>query len=208
MTTSLSTPAAIINYALSRIGSKQRIGSLLDGSDAAKVALDVYGQVRDDKMRVGDWGFARGDVTLTLHKSAPAGGFYAPGTWNDTDYPPLPWLYSYLYPSDCLKVRAIKSPLLFVPDFDPQPLVFDTPNVPTDDDPPSSIKVIVCNISGAVLTYTKRVTDPTLWEASFTEAFTAALGPILAPKLVGMQGAQIEAVAELRDTAQADVTQG
>lgn len=203
----LTTPTSLVNFALARIGSKQRIGSLYDGTDAAKVALDVFGQTRDDKLRVGEWGFARRDVVLTLHNSAPTGG-YVPGStsWNPTDYPPLPYKYSYVYPSDCLKVRAIKPQQIFIPDFDPQPVVFDTPTVPVAEDDP--IKVIVCNVPDAILTYTAQVTDPSLWEASFVEAFTAALGPVLAPKLVGLQGSQVQAVTEMRDTAMANVTQG
>ncbi len=208
MTAVFTSPEDIINDALVRIGVKLRIGSIYDGSAPAKVALDIYGQTRDQMLRDGDWGFARGDVTMTLLKSAPAGG-YITVAWSNT-YPPLPYRYEYEYPDDCLKVRAIRAPQLFIPDFDPQPVVFDTPNdtIFHDPDPSTVEKVIVCNVQNAILTYTRQVTDPATWEASFTEAFCAQLGRRLAPALASLELAKIEAGDEQIETAAANVTQG
>lgn len=201
----LTSPVMIVNDALVRLGVKQRIGNLFDGSAASKAALDIYGQTRDQQLRAGEWGFARRDVSMTLLKSAPTSGYS--GDWNPTEYPPLPWRFAYEYPDDCLKVRAIRPPLIFLPDFDPQPIVYDTPNVPTDDDPPSTVKVIVCNVEDAILTYTGQVTDPTLWETTFVEAFSASLARRLA-EVIASGKLQFEAADEQLEGAQARMTQG
>lgn len=202
MSAVLTSPGDIVNAALARIGHKERVGSLYDGSMAAKIALDLYGQTRDAMLRAGDWGFARRDVALTLLKSAPAGG-YAVTSWS-TAYPPLPWSYEYTYPSDCLKVRAVRATPPFIPDFDPQPAIFDTPN-DSGFSPPR--KVIVCNIASAICTYTGQITDPSTWEASFTEALIDGLGELLAPAL-NPQALQAAAAEEQIAEVKADVTQG
>lgn len=180
-----------------------RIGSLYEGSASSKIALDIYGQTRDDLMRVGDFGWARGDVALGLLKSAPVGGYVPPAVWSNT-YPPLPWQFEYTYPDDCLKVRAIRATDIFIPNFDPQPVVFDTPN---DNSYTPARKVIVCNVPNAILVYTRQVTNPTLWEASFTEQLVDALSTRLAPA-VNPQAIQADAAEEQVATGQAAVTQG
>lgn len=124
MSAVLQSPADIINDALVRIGYKLRIASLQDGSEAASEALNIYGQTRDEMLRNGNWMFAQKTATLTLLKSAPAGGYIPPTQWNPTTNPPLPYSYEYLYPDDCLKVRAVKSVPLFLFNPDPQPKLF------------------------------------------------------------------------------------
>lgn len=204
MVASINTPADVVNLALQRIGYKGRVGNLYDGSAAAKDALDIYAQTRDELLRQNDWGFAERNVNLTLLKFAPPGGYIPPLTWS-SQYPPLPWLFEYAYPNDCLKVRAVKSVPLFVPNFDPQPNVFTIAN---DNalDPPA--KVILCNAPDATLVYTGQVTSPALWEADFIEAIAAALGRRLAPTLVNMEAAKIAVSDEMVSKAIAETEQG
>lgn len=127
MVTSAANPADIVNLALGRIGYRLRVGSLLDGSEAASRALDIFGQTRDELLRDGNWGFAEGNALLTQLKAAPSGGYIPPVFW-DTTYPPLPWQYSYAYPDDCLKVRAVKVAPLFLFNPDPTPSLWDIAN--------------------------------------------------------------------------------
>lgn len=200
----LTSPEDIVNAALSRIGVKMRVGSLQEGSEAAKVALDNYGQTRDDLLREGEWGFARRDATLTLLKTGL--NSYAGVTWDPATYPPLPWKYEYTYPSDCLKVRSIRPAASILPDFDPQPVVFDTPN---DNAYTPARKVIVCNVGPvAILTYTGQVTNPATWETTFVEAMIAAMAERMEPALAKQQAPQVEAVKEQVAEARAAVTQG
>jgi hypothetical protein len=204
MPASVSSPADVVNVALRRIGYKLRVGSLFEGSFAAKQALDIYAQTRDEILRRDDWQFAERNVALTLLKQAPAGGYIPPTTWT-TAYPPLPWFFEYAYPSDCLKVRTVKSVPLFLPNFDPQPRVWGLEN---DNSLVPPAKVILCNVPDAILVYTGQVTDPANWEPDFVEAVCAALGRRLAPVLVGMDALKLAAPDEASSMATAEMEQG
>lgn len=204
MPVSVSSPADLVNVSLQRIGYKGRIGNLYDGSLAAKDALDVYAQTRDEILRKGDWGFAERNIAMLLLKAAPAQGYAPPNVWTSA-YPPLPWRFEYAYPSDCLDVRAIKGQSVLVMEFDPQPVTFTVAN-DSALNPPQ--RVILCNVPDALLTYTGQVTDPTTWEPDFVEAFAAALGRRLAPALVGMEASKLLIADEQMSTAQALAVQG
>lgn len=207
MSAVIRSPVDIVNNSLIRLGSEIRIGTLYDGSKAAKIALDAYGQTRDEEIRNGNWEFARGDVMLTLLKSAPAD--YTGVTWS-TAYPPLPWKFEYAYPSDCLKVRSLRKTPSYIPDYDPEPIPFSTPNDPAVGSEPdiAPAKVIVCNISPAYCTYARQVTDPTLWDVGFVENMIAALARRFAPCLADLQVEQVEAADEAISRGKAVQNQG
>ncbi len=202
MTVSVRSAADVVNLALARIGYSHRIGSLYDGSKAANLALTIYGATRDELLRAEDWDFAESNVPLTLLKQAPPGGYFPPVIWT-TAYPPLPWLYEYSYPADCLKVRSIRGVPLIIPNFDPIPVVWSV-----ESDSALSAKVVVCNVPNAILTYTARLTDPNDWEADFSEALAAALARRFAPELVGLDAAKMEASDEQAARVTADNKQG
>ena len=132
MPSSVTSPADVLNVTLRRIGYKGRVGNLYDGSLAAKRALDIYGQTRDELLRQNDWGFAERNLDMTLLKQAPKGGYIPPTLWTPA-YPPLPWLYEYARPGDCLKIRSIKAVPLFLPNMDPQPIVFTEAGWPNQE---------------------------------------------------------------------------
>lgn len=187
MVATISTPADIINLALARIGYKQQIGSLWDGSNAARLALTLYGQTRDQLTREGDWEFARRDTVLTLLKSAPNDG-YATVPWS-TKYPALPWRYSYNYPDDCLKVMVVRSEPNFLPNYAPS---YNNYSIDNDSSFTPSKRVILCNVPNAILGYVGQITDPKVWDPGFIEALSIALAERLAPALSGMQTANVE----------------
>ena len=202
----VQTPAAACNIALVRMGySKGRIGTLYEGSHAAKQFLDIYGQTRDELLRSFDWGFARRDLSLTLLKSAPVGGYIPPTMWNPAVNPPISFLFEYAYPSDCLKERIVKSPALFGPNFDPQPYLFSVAN---DDAYTPPQRVILTNVPNAIMVYTGQVTDPTTWDVGFVESFAAALARRAALALVGLEPAKFAASDEQISTAMAELEQG
>src|ERR1700682_3544157 len=102
MASSLNSAADIVNAALTHIGWEQRVGSLYDGSAAAQLALNIYGQERDDLLRETNPGFAVRNIAMALLKSAPAGGYVQGVTpWNPATNPPVGWLFEYSYPADC-----------------------------------------------------------------------------------------------------------
>lgn len=208
MSAVITTYEDIVNAALAKLKAPIRVGKLSEGSRPAKIALDTIGQLRDQMLREGDWGFARRDVVMDLLKSAPAGG-YITTTWDPVAYPPLPWRYAYRYPGDCLKVRAIKRQPNFIPDFAPGPVVFDTPNTYISDtpDPDIQVKCITCQVPSAILTYTGQILDPALWEATFTQAMISGMAEILAPA-IDPQSQQVEQQEEMMDEQQAAHVQG
>lgn len=205
MTVIVTSPEDVVNLALMRIGYPERVANIFDGTDAANAALNVYSQTRDELLRKEDWGFAERNMNLSLIKSAPQGGYFPPGIWDPRIYPPPPWLYEYVYPFDCLKVRAVKPTPLFIINFDPQPYPFDVEN-DYNLSPPT--KVILTNVQNAVLTYTGQILDPLTWEADFTEALADALGRRLAPVLKGLEETKLEMAAEPLSQRAADIQQG
>lgn len=204
-TAAAQSPTDLANNALVRMGYKLRVGSLYDGSLAAKKLLDIYAQTRDELLCEQDWGFAERNIALTLLKSAPVAGYIPPAGWDPAVNPPVPWLFEYGYPGDCLKVRALKTTPIFVPNFDPQPSVYDTPN---DNYLSPAQRVIVCNVPAALLVYTGQVTDPITWDVGFVELLADGLARRLGPALVGGSAAQMEAVAEQRQGKIASMEQG
>jgi hypothetical protein len=178
MAASVNSPADLCNLALSRSGRSERVGSLYDGSAFAKRALDLYSSTRDALLRESDWGFPRRDVTLTLLKQAPAGG-YVPGIspWNPAANPPRPYWFEYAYPGDCIILRALRPPTIFQPNFTPTPQNFEIANdaVPVTGQQTAPGRVILCYLGGAIATYCGQVTDMTQWDIGFVEAMANEL---------------------------------
>src|ERR1700721_2750664 len=205
MPASVTNPADVLNLCLRRIGYKLRVGSLFDGSTAAKAALGVYAQARDEVLVENDWDFAERNLTMTLLKSAPVNGYVPPVVWNPATNPPPGWLFSYQYPPDCLKVRAVKPVPLFVLNFDPQPNRFFLAN---DNNYTPAQKVILCDVPNANLVYTGKITDPTTCNTGYTDSLAAALGRRLVPQLIGLNAIQPAAADEAQTVAMAETEQG
>jgi hypothetical protein len=206
MVASLSTPADIINACLVRIGWKQSIANLYDGSVAARLALDIYGQTRDELLRMTNPDFSMRNARLTLLKSSSPSGGYIPGsTWDPALNPPPGWLFEYAYPGDCLKVRGIKPVPLLWPEADPADNAFSVDN---DNSYTPARRVLLCNVREAVMVYTGRVTDPTTFDVSFTEAFLAELGVRLAPALTGLDTTKLAAAEGQAETNVSVMTEG
>lgn len=196
MTAVLTTPEDFVNNALAQLGRSERVGSMFEGSVQSKIALDIYGQTRDDLLREGQWDWARRDVALSVTKTAPPAG-YGATAWSST-YPPLPWKYQFSYPADCLKIRSLRRTPVFMPVFDPQPVLFSEVN---DNSVTPTVKAIVSNIGPVVIaTYTGQVINPANWEANFGQLLIDALALKMAPKfnekLIQVAGAE-EAAGDL-----------
>lgn len=154
----------VCNQALDGVGYPRPIGSIWEGTRAARLALDVWAETRDVLLRNlrPDWSIK--DEVLTLDKSAPANG-YAPGTpWTDS-YPPIPWLYEYDAPDDCLHPLQVKAQPIVLPVWRPRAIPFRVTVGYT----------ILTNQADAVLTYISRVLDPDDWHEDFVEAMVQAL---------------------------------
>lgn len=177
------TPSNIANIALAQMGAQNLPIAIkpADSTQEAIVADLLYDQVIFAILRQNNWDFARKSLTLTLLKTATG----AP--WS-TAQPPPPWEYEYAYPADCVQLRAVA----------PQPTTTGTPGggdpndpapilfaVAMDDSSMTELKTILSNQASAIGIYTANVTDPTLWESSFTEAVIRMLSSELAYALAG-----------------------
>ena len=93
--------ADVMNQALDAIGWGTIIGDPEEGTREAQILLRAYGQCRKQLLRGAHWDFAR--KTAQMNLLADASG----QTANVGSIVPVPWLYEYSYPTDCLKARFI-----------------------------------------------------------------------------------------------------
>lgn len=156
----------ILNSALRRVKYPTPIGSIWEGSRASRIALDYYGQTRDALLNDRDWDFARQVVNLgDPIKTAPPGG-YGTNPWDANTNPPLPWLYEYPYPPNCIVIRSLRPIPAVLPERNVLPNIFVAGN-----DTISHAKVVMTNLLHAQATITGRITDPSQWQdAGFVEA--------------------------------------
>lgn len=165
------TVEQIVNQCLILCGRTKRIADIYEGGDAA-VAIELYGQARDELQRTHDWDFTRRIVALTLLKGPPPAGGYNPLTPWDSTYPPPGYLYEYAYPANCMALLAIIAPPGPMPDLDPLPANWRIDN---DHFLNPNQKVVLCNITNAMAVYRGLVNDPALFTTSFTQALVARL---------------------------------
>jgi hypothetical protein len=165
---------AICNQALDTIGYKRHIGSIWDGTPAARVLLDAWGDTRDALISGlrPDW--STWDDELLAIKVAPS--YYdEQNPWTPA-YPDLPWRYEYGLPDLCLVPLALKSRPTYLTIYRPRPMRFrvkakDTYTLLGDDPAP-------------ILTCVHSVRDTELWPEDFRGVMVAALSKRVAP-LVG-----------------------
>ena len=178
----------VVNIALAEIGAQAQVSSInpSDGSAEGNAASLLYSPKIDDLHRAAHWNFARAQTTLTLLKAAAGTPENPAGT---TPSPPQPWLYSYAYPTDCLKARFILPVFTNAAAQVPFTTADNTapPNFGVDsavkfvvasdfDSLNNRVRVIFTNMSAAQLVYTARIVDPNLWDPSFLQAATSYLG--------------------------------
>lgn len=180
----MTSPVDTVNIALAEIGTQSTVSSISpsDGSNEGNIASLLYQPKIDSLHRAAHWNFARYQASLTLIRSTIIAGVAS------SDPPPQPWLYEYLYPADCLQARFIipymnptagvspplttamnQAPILFAG----PPIKFQVANDLYLNKP---TRVIFTNAENAILVYTKRIVNPDLWDAHFSNAATSFLG--------------------------------
>lgn len=200
----LQSPEDVINLALGRIGYKLRIGSIWDGSEASVAALDIYGQTRDLLLREGEFGFAKQTLVMTLQKTAPPGGYNPITPWS-SQYPILPWIFQYAYPTNCLRILALKPAPYIIPVMSPRAVTW------TDDYDPSFTppqRVVLTNLANAVIVYNAQVTTPQDWDVSFVELMADALAVRLSPMLSSLDVEKVQDAATARQDMMSKHLQG
>lgn len=192
----------IWNQAFRAAGLPLRVNEAFEGSDGARVALELYSQARDELLDLEDWSFNRHTMPLVLLKGPPpAGGYTFAQPWSNL-YPAPPFLYEYGYPGDAIDLRAVIPYPGSMPDLDPRPAVWRvdndaTPNIVDGVATGPEAKVIYCNVTNAIAIYRSRVTNPAIFDPGFTAALVALLGKRFAVAF----GADVDKQRE--DTAEA-----
>jgi hypothetical protein len=168
----------ICNIALSHIRGKS-INALNESSIEAQQCSLHYLRLRDIVLRGVNWQFAKRTVVAQLLSDSP-----------------LEWTYAYNYPNDCLKIRKVTGD--FYGD--------DTVNGVASrarisqiqrqlEDPPFALenmsisgtdtKVIGTDLPEARLIYTRKVTDPNLFDSDFEDAYAWLIAATIAIPVMG-----------------------
>src|SRR6266700_5945842 len=115
------TALSLCQQALADIGTRSKITDLPSpfgtGTDASQESYFCglyFADVRDHLLRAARWNFAKRTGQLFLWKAAPGTQenptlLAGRTAWNPA-YPSPPWLYSYLFPGDCLFVHRVIGP--------------------------------------------------------------------------------------------------
>lgn len=180
----MTSPVDIVNIALTEIGARETVQRInpSDGSAAANAASVLYTPKIQALIRAAHWNCARKQAALTQLKAAIIDGEVS------DDPPPVPWLYEYAYPSDCLACRFIlpmwnlpNNSVPFTTAENIVPYIMTGPPVKyvvsTDIVEEKIRRVILTNMPQAVMVYTKDISqEPDLWDTHFMAAATSTLG--------------------------------
>lgn len=212
--TAATIQLSIAQMALADANSRSSITALNDGSPEAVACTLYYGPVRDQALRAARWNFAKRTIDLTVWKALPGtpeatASMTSNGLWSRA-FPPPPWLYSYVIPTDYLYARRCIGQGTAVGN--PQPPIFPLSNAyPSQwtpgarfeiaNDPfdvagatlAQSVKVINTDCENALLDYTYEANDETIWDPSFIQVQVSALSARLAIAISGDR-----AIAQLR----------
>jgi len=166
----MTTDVDIANRALQLVGTRTTIASLSDNTNEAIQCNLCYTAIRDWCHSIENWNFARKTVALASAKSVAL----PIGTWT-TASPAPPWLNEYTVPGDFIRAIYVtnmnhnNNPAT---SYDGEPQRFA---VATDTIAALQQEVILTNQGNAILTYTSRVSDPTLWPLFFERVVVSAV---------------------------------
>jgi hypothetical protein len=174
----MTTNVDITNRALQLIGTRTTIAALNESSNEAIQANLAYSAILDWCLGVVNWNFARKTAALAIAKSNTNP---LPEIWDPSQISPA-WVYEYSIPTDFIKAQYLTDSsrntgvLSYIGE--PQRFVVAYDSIAAADK-----RVILTNQLNAVLVYTARITDPTVWPWTFERFMVAALAWTLAPAL-------------------------
>lgn len=196
MPSAVST-VSLANRSLLAIGNQSLIGNLNTPDDAAAVAVNtLWVPTYEQLARAAWWNTFRAQGVLSLLKAQVGTPENPQG--NTLPEPPVPWLYEYALPSNCLHARYIVPTLppgivgapalttgqINAPLFTggnryqiPFQVAYDT------DAMGNPLTVILTNQCQAQLVYTINNPNPSIWDSQFQAAFVATLAAFLVPAL-------------------------
>lgn len=198
------TTISVINRALLAIGSQSQVSSLNEGSAQANAASVLFTPTFESLARSAPWNCLRKQQELTLLAAAEGTPENPDGT--TLPLPPVPWLYSYAQPSDCLQVRFITPNLpasgggipIFSVNTGAPTYLPSSGQIPfavayATDSSNNPINVILANQSSAIAVYTVNQPNPQIWDSLLQAAMVASLAAFFVPALsLHMQLMQIQ----------------
>ena len=205
----MTSPTDIVNQALDSMGVNTPIQGISpaapSNSVVAQVASRNYQTQVDAIFRSANWNCTRQQAALNLFAAAAGTPENPSGT--SLPIPPVPYLYEYAYPPDCLKLRFVIPTLLQTVNEVPimtttslgawpraQTAIPFTPNISQDANG-NDVRTILTNARGAQGIYTKRVTNPDLWDSQLKTAVIATLAAMFVPPLnmdKGLMAAKVQ----------------
>lgn len=161
------TSTQVANQALALIGGNQPlvtgVAPTFDNSTVGKALQSLYVPTVETVARSFGWDFARKTIALV-----PTG-----------NVAPVPWAFEYAYPTNGIQVWQV---MPTDPDpNDPLPINWDEQN---DTVSGTSVRVIVANISPAMVVYNNNPNETT-WDANFRQAVVELLARCLALAIGG-----------------------
>lgn len=165
----MASEVSICNIALSHLGDEATVTSIdpPEGSQQAEYCATFYPVALDAILEDHSWSFATKRRALTLH----------------SEDPPESWGYTYAFPGDAVRLRAVVAPDA-TDDTDSAEYIVEALSDGT--------KVIYTNVEDAVARYTYRCTDTGKYTPSFVLALARRLAAFLAgPIIKGSEGVKV-----------------
>lgn len=161
----MASKNSICNLALSNIGISQFVTTIAtEQSNEAVVCRQWYDICVEAALRDFDWNFARKRQTLALLTQDPPEG---------------EWDFVYALPAECLAARRLAVPGNRNPTR-AQRIPFE---IAIGMDSDVDTEVLYTDLEDAVLIYTRRIVDPTLFDAQFVVALSYFLAAHIAMPL-------------------------
>lgn len=215
----MATAIDIANRALLMSGARTTISSFNDGSVESNACAALFTPTYESLARTAAWNAFRKQAKLGVLKAASGTPENPQGT--TLPLPPTPWLYSYLYPADCILERYIigsdiatatgsqvytgvgYASATFPDHVYPFSVAYDT------DANGNPQRVILTNVPQAQAVYTVNQPNPAGWDPQFQQAMVCSLAAWLVPALTGnMQMMQMAAQMADRMIGEARTTDG
>lgn len=164
----------LYNMAIGAAGGKATIASTSENSREVKLANLWYPRVRHQVLQAAPWSCARAAFRLNLLATRDTDE-----DWVQSDPAPT-WLYSYAWPSNCLRPRYLEGYHRFASGI--------TAN---------NERVLYANVENPILTYTRDQTNVELWDEDLVIAIAFGLAAFISFPLNGKQ----QLAAQLADRA-------
>lgn len=185
---------SIANRSLLSVGARAQVADLQEGSAEANAISVLFAPTFEHLARSARWNCLRKQASLSLLAAATGTPENPDGT--TLPQPPVPWLYQYSYPSDCLALRNIVPALPVSSTGVPispayisgQTILPGGGQIPfavayATDAQSNPITVILCNQTQAQAVYTVNQPNPQIWDSMFQAAMVASLAAYLVPAL-------------------------